>query len=64
MSCYEVGSSQCYISIKHRQILEMLPRNASDAVTRAIGDVVQNKVDVVRLSSENKISDEGTKALA
>ena len=59
----EVGSWQYYRSVKHRQILEMLPRNASDGLNRAIGDVVHNKVSELTLRRTN-ISAEGAKALA
>ena len=59
----EVGSSQYYRSVKHRQILEKLPRNASDALKRAIGDVVHNKVSALTLRGTN-IPDEGAQALA
>ena len=59
----EVGSRQYYRSVKHRQILKMLPTDASDELKEAIGDLVHNKVEKLGLSQYN-ISDEGAKALA
>ena len=49
----EVGSLEYYRSVKHRQILEMLPRDASDWLTKAIGDLVHNKVEELNLESNN-----------
>ena len=59
----EVGSRQYYRSVKHRQILAMLPTGASDKLKEAIGDLVHNKVKKLDLG-RNNISDEGAKALA
>ena len=59
----EVGSRQHYRSVKHRQILAMLPTGASDKLKEAIGDLVHNKVKKLDLG-RNNISDEGAKALA
>ena len=58
----EVGSWQYYRSVKHRQILEMLPTDESDEFKEAIGDFVHSKVD--KLDLRNKISDEGVEAVA
>ena len=49
----EVGSLEYYRSVKHRQILEMLPRDASDWLKKAIGDLVHNKVEELNLESNN-----------
>ena len=48
---------------RKEDILKIIPRDASDRLKQAIGDIVHNKVKELYLYSNN-ISDEGAKALA
>ena len=44
-------------------VIKMLPRNANDRLKETIGDILHNEVEELYLE-DNKISDEGAKALA
>ena len=48
---------------RNENIRKIIPRDASDELKQAIGDIVHNKVKELHLYSKN-ISDEGAKALA